>query len=65
MIRHAGLTPYEMYMLMYNDSGVKTLNQFFGRIQILICVLDSLEREMTIRRFKVNGTRRYSPVKGR
>lgn len=65
MIKHAGLTPYELYMLMYNDSGVKTLNQFFGRIQILICILESLEREMTIRRFKDNGTRRYSPVKGR
>lgn len=65
IIKHARLTPFELYMLMYKDSSVKTLNQFFGRIQILICILDSLERDRTIRRYKANGTRRYSPTKGR
>lgn len=65
MIKHSKLTPFELYMLMYNDSSVKTLNQFFGRIQILICILDSLERNLTIRRYTRKGTRCYSLTKGR
>jgi len=65
MTRHAVVTPFELYMLMYNDGGVRTLNHFFGRIQILVCVLDSLERDTAIRRCDRNGMRCYSMNKGR
>jgi glyoxylase-like metal-dependent hydrolase (beta-lactamase superfamily II) len=65
MNQHGGLTPFELYMLLYDDSSERTLNHFFGRVQLLVCVLDSLERDTAIRRNKRNGKRCYSMTKGR
>ena len=58
------LTPFDMYMLVYNHSRVKSVNQFFGRIQILFCILDFLESKSTIRRNKIQDAIYYSITKG-
>lgn len=62
--KYVKLTPFEMYMLVYNHSRVKSVNHFFGRIQILFCILDTLESKATIRRNKIRDTLYYSLIKG-
>jgi len=61
--KYANMTPFQMYMHLYNHSSIKSVNHFFGRIQVLFCILDSLESEAKIRKRKIRDSLIYSRPK--
>jgi len=62
-IKYNKLTPFELYMYLYNHRSVKSVHHFFGRIQILFCILDALENKAKIGKIKIKGSKYYSIVK--